>query len=52
VVWIGLHERSLPLLRQLQAEFGLHELATEDALKAHQRPKVEQYGEALFVVAL
>jgi magnesium transporter len=41
----------LPLLRKLQAEFGLHELAIEDALKAHQRPKIEQYGQALFVVA-
>lgn len=51
VVWIGLHEPSLDLLRRVQAEFGLHELAIEDALKAHQRPKVEQYGEALFVVA-
>ncbi|KFG70822.1 magnesium and cobalt transport protein CorA [Microvirga sp. BSC39] len=51
VVWIGLHEPSLDLLRRLQAEFGLHELAIEDALKAHQRPKLEQYGEALFVVA-
>src|SRR3712207_6360868 len=51
VVWIGLHEPSFDLLRQLQAEFGLHELAIEDALKAHQRPKLEQYGDALFVVA-
>lgn len=51
MVWIGLHEPSLDLLRRLQAEFGLHELAIEDALKAHQRPKLEQYGEALFVVA-
>jgi magnesium transporter len=51
VVWIGLHEPDLPLLRKLQAEFGLHELAIEDALKAHQRPKIEQYGQALFVVA-
>ena len=51
VVWIGLHEPDLDLLRRLQAEFGLHELAIEDALKAHQRPKLEQYGEALFVVA-
>src|SRR5215207_8929484 len=51
VVWIGLHEPSLAVLRQLQAEFGLHELAIEDALKAHQRPKLEQYGDALFVVA-
>src|SRR5688500_8817398 len=39
VVWIGLHEPGLDLLRRLQAEFGLHELAIEDALKAHQRPK-------------
>jgi magnesium transporter len=51
VVWIGLHEPSLDLLRRLQTEFGLHDLAIEDALKAHQRPKVEQYGDALFVVA-
>src|SRR5215211_5353675 len=51
VVWIGLHEPGLDLLRRVQAEFGLHELAIEDALKAHQRPKVEQYGDALFVVA-
>jgi len=51
VVWIGLHEPGLDLLRQLQAEFGLHDLAIEDALKAHQRPKLEQYGEALFIVA-
>jgi magnesium transporter len=51
VVWIGLHEPGLDLLRRLQAEFGLHDLAIEDALKAHQRPKLEQYGEALFIVA-
>ncbi|MBM6578944.1 magnesium/cobalt transporter CorA [Microvirga sp. BT689] len=51
VVWIGLHEPDLGLLRQLQREFNLHELAIEDALKAHQRPKLEQYGDALFVVA-
>jgi magnesium transporter len=50
VVWIGLHEPGLGLLRRLQAAFGLHDLAIEDALKAHQRPKLEQYGEALFVV--
>jgi len=35
----------------VQGQFGLHELAIEDTLKAHQRPKVEQYGEALFVVS-
>ncbi len=51
VVWIGLHEPGLDILRQLQGEFGLHDLAIEDALKAHQRPKLEQYGDALFVVA-
>jgi magnesium transporter len=51
VVWIGLHEPSLELLRKVQGQFGLHELAIEDALKAHQRPKLEQYGEALFIVA-
>ena len=51
VVWIGLHEPSPELLRHVQREFGLHELAIEDAAKAHQRPKLEQYGEALFVVA-
>ena len=51
VVWIGLHEPSLELLRKVQAQFGLHELAIEDALKAHQRPKLEQYRDALFVVA-
>jgi magnesium transporter len=49
VVWIGLHEPSLDLLRKVQGQFGLHELAIEDTLKAHQRPKLEQYGEALFV---
>ena len=51
VVWIGLHEPSVDLMRRLQSEFGLHDLAIEDALKAHQRPKIEQYGDALFVVA-
>ncbi|GEO17762.1 magnesium transporter [Microvirga aerophila] len=50
VVWIGLHEPGLDLLRQVQREFNLHDLSIEDALKAHQRPKLEQYGEALFVV--
>jgi magnesium transporter len=51
VVWIGLNEPSVDLMRQLQSEFGLHDLAIEDALKAHQRPKIEQYGQSLFVVA-
>jgi magnesium transporter len=49
-VWIGLQEPDEPLLRLVQQEFGLHDLAIEDALRAHQRPKVEQYGDSLFVV--
>jgi len=49
-VWIGLHEPEEALLRQLQEEFGLHDLAVEDALRAHQRPKLEIYGESLFAV--
>ncbi len=51
VVWIGLLEPSPDLLRRVQAQLGLHYLAIEDAGKAHQHPKIEQYGEALFIVA-
>ncbi|WP_315918570.1 magnesium and cobalt transport protein CorA [Mesorhizobium sp. SP-1A] len=51
VVWIGLLEPDRELLLRVQAQFGLHDLAIEDAEHAHQRPKVEQYGDALFVVA-
>jgi len=49
-VWVGLHEPDEALLRQMQHEFGLHDLAVEDALRAHQRPKLEEYGDGLFVV--
>jgi magnesium transporter len=49
-VWIGLHEPDEKMLRHVQEEFGLHDLAVEDALRAHQRPKVEEYGDGLFVV--
>ncbi len=49
-VWIGLYEPNEPLLRKIQEEFGLHDLAIEDALTAHQRPKVERYDNSLFVV--
>jgi magnesium transporter len=49
-VWIGLFEPSEKVLREVQAEFGLHDLAVEDALSAHQRPKLEQYDQSLFVV--
>jgi magnesium transporter len=49
-VWIGLHDPSGNILKQIQEEFQLHELAIEDALRAHQRPKLETYGETLFIV--
>ena len=49
-VWIGLHEPSEALLKKIQEEFQLHELAIEDAHRAHQRPKLESYGETLFIV--
>jgi magnesium transporter len=49
-VWIGLHDPPPELLKQIQAEFGLHDLAVEDARVAHQRPKLEQYGDSIFVV--
>jgi magnesium transporter len=48
-VWLGLHEPDPGLLERLEEEFGLHELAIEDAHKAHQRPKVELYGNTLFI---
>ena len=51
VVWIGLYEPSLELLARVQGQFDLHPLAIEDAGKPHQHPKLEQYGEALFIVA-
>ncbi len=51
VVWIGLLEPSRELLLRVQAQFRLHELAIEDAEHPHQRPKLEQYGDALFIVA-
>ena len=49
-VWVGLFEPDEKLLREIQEEFGLHDLAIEDAHDAHQRPKLEQYGNCLFVV--
>ena len=51
VVWIGLLEPSRELLLRVQAQFNLHDLAIEDAEHPHQRPKIEQYGDALFIVA-
>lgn len=50
-VWVGLNEPDEALLERLQEEFGLHDLAIEDAHNAHQRPKIEVYGNSLFIVA-
>jgi len=49
-VWVGLYEPDAPLLMKMQEEFCLHPLAVEDALNAHQRPKLELYGDSLFLV--
>jgi magnesium transporter len=48
--WIGLYEPTKDEFDSVAGEFGLHPLAVRDALRAHQRPKVERYGETLFVV--
>ncbi|WEH19187.1 magnesium/cobalt transporter CorA [Streptomyces sp. VNUA24] len=49
-VWIGLHEPSEKEFALVTEEFALHPLAVEDALKAHQRPKLEVYDDSLFMV--
>jgi magnesium transporter len=49
-VWIGMYEPSEDEMRLVQAELDLHDLAVEDAHRAHQRPKLEEYGDGLFVV--
>ncbi|MCT4356638.1 magnesium and cobalt transport protein CorA [Streptomyces sp. Je 1-79] len=49
-LWVGLHEPSEAEFDHVSAEFALHQLAVEDALKAHQRPKLEVYDDSLFVV--
>ncbi len=49
-VWIALRDASDAELAKLQEEFGLHELAIEDARHGHQRPKVEEYGDTVFAV--
>jgi magnesium transporter len=49
-VWLGLREADKALLAKIQEEFGLHELAIEDACAAHQRPKLEEYGDSVFLV--
>ncbi|GAA2949798.1 MULTISPECIES: magnesium/cobalt transporter CorA [Streptomyces] len=49
-VWIGLHEPTEKEFDRVSSEFGLHPLAVEDALRAHQRPKLEVYDDSLFAV--
>jgi magnesium transporter len=49
-VWVALRDASRAELEVMQEEFGLHELAVEDAGRGQQRPKIEEYGDSLFVV--
>ena len=49
-VWVALKDASAEELAVMKEEFGLHELAIEDANHGHQRPKVEEYEDELFVV--
>ncbi|MBX7269658.1 magnesium/cobalt transporter CorA [Micromonospora sp. Llam7] len=49
-VWLGLHEPELAEMTEIATTYGLHELAVEDAVKAHQRPKLERFGEVSFLV--
>ncbi len=50
MAWIGLYRPDEPELREIEAEFGLHPLALEDALNGHQRPKLDRYDDAVFTV--
>ena len=49
-VWVALKDAEPSELEAMQKEFGLHELAVEDARHGHQRPKIEEYGQSLFAV--
>jgi magnesium transporter len=49
-VWVALRDADDAELAAMQAQFGLHPLAVEDARHGHQRPKIEEYGDSLFVV--
>ena len=49
-VWVALRDATVQELTEMQKQFGLHELAVEDASHGHQRPKLEEYGDALFAV--
>src|SRR5918997_6189393 len=48
LAWIGLYRPDEREIASVAAEFGLHELAVEDAVHAHQRPRLERYGDTLF----
>ncbi|MDQ1735332.1 MAG: magnesium transporter, partial [Pseudonocardiales bacterium] len=50
MAWIGLYRPNASEIRSVANEFGLHELAVEDAVSAHQRPKLERYDSTLFTV--
>lgn len=50
LIWVGLFEPDEPLLFKMQVEFDLHPLSIEDAHKAHQRSKIERFGDCLFIV--
>ena len=49
-VWIGMHEPDAAEIQDVAEVFGLHPLAVEDAVAAHQRPKLERYGDMVFIV--
>ena len=49
-VWVALRDTDAAELNEMKNEFGLHELAVEDALLGHQRPKLDEYGDSLFTV--
>ncbi|MFL6673109.1 MAG: magnesium and cobalt transport protein CorA [Massilia sp.] len=49
-VWVALRDADSAEIAQMQGEFNLHELAVEDAARGQQRPKIEEYGDSLFVV--
>jgi magnesium transporter len=49
-VWVGLHEPTEEEFEHVREQFDLHDLAVEDAIKAHQRPKLERYADSLFMV--
>ena len=49
-VWVALRDAAPEELAQMKLEFGLHDLAVEDAQRGHQRPKIEEYGDSLFCV--